>query len=129
MSPESVDFAEFLARRGQISREAAEEVREAVLMGSAPIGRLMVMMGLMGLRDVLRVLQIAHAEPGRRFGELAVREGLVTPDQLTAALRKQWSTPRSQAEIIRERNLVEHEVWMKALLEYVAFLEDTIAAR
>lgn len=124
-----IDFAEFLCRRGLITREVCDEIRRTVEMGSAPIGRLLVLMGLISLRDVVRILEVRRTEPEVRFGEIAVREGLVTQEQLTAALRKQWSAPRSQPEIIRERKLLDDETWTKALLEYVSFLEDTVAAR
>ncbi|MCK6548168.1 hypothetical protein L6R52_20115 [Myxococcota bacterium] len=123
-----LDFLGFLVRQGSLSADQAGELRRTLELGSAPIGRLLMLLGFIDAKDVVHILELKRQSPGLRFGELAVREGLVTKEQLAVALKRQWKAPRSQAELVRESKLLDDDVWARAMIDYVGFLEDAIHA-
>jgi hypothetical protein len=121
-----LDFLGFLVRQGSLTSDQVGELRKNLEVGSAPIGRLLMMLGYLDAKDIVRILELKRQSPQLRFGELAVREGLVTSEQLAIALRRQWKTPRSQPELVRDSKLLSEEVWSQAMIDYVSFLEDVV---
>jgi chain length determinant protein tyrosine kinase EpsG len=56
------------------------------------IGSILAAQGKLGAQDIERVLQLQQSQ-GSRFGEAAVRVGLITKDDLQSALAKQYDFP------------------------------------
>ncbi|MGH8707227.1 MAG: chain length determinant protein tyrosine kinase EpsG [Burkholderiales bacterium] len=57
------------------------------------IGSILAAQGKLGAQDIERVLQLQQRQ-GSRFGEAAVRVGLITKDDLQSALAKQYDFPQ-----------------------------------
>ena len=57
------------------------------------IGSILAAQGKLGPQDIERVLQLQQGQ-GSRFGEAAVRVGLITEDDLQGALAKQYDFPQ-----------------------------------
>ncbi|HEY4371485.1 MAG TPA: chain length determinant protein tyrosine kinase EpsG, partial [Burkholderiales bacterium] len=60
-----------------------------------PIGAILIESGRLAFKDAERVLQLQKAQhaSGLRFGEAAIRLGLVTPDDVKFALARQYGYP------------------------------------
>ena len=56
------------------------------------IGSILAVQGKLGAQDIERVLQLQQRQ-GTRFGETALRVGLITKDDLQSALAKQYDFP------------------------------------
>jgi chain length determinant protein tyrosine kinase EpsG len=56
------------------------------------IGSILAAQGKLGPQDIERVLQLQHSQ-GSRFGEAALRVGLITKEDLQSALAKQYDFP------------------------------------
>jgi hypothetical protein len=65
--------------------------------------------------------------PNERFGQIAVRLGLVTPEELDAALVRQREWRPHPAEIVRELGLLDETRWREALMVYTRNLERLAA--
>ena len=69
-----------------------ESQRAAVVREHRPIGAILVEEGKLAPREIERVLDVQRAH-GVRFGEAAVRLGLVTEEEVRYALAKQYDFP------------------------------------
>lgn len=58
-----------------------------------------------------------------RVGELLLRKGLITEEQLEEALREQARTGKRLGDILVEKGFIEREILEKVLREYRASLE------
>ena len=69
-----------------------ESQRVAVVREHRPIGAILVEEGKLAPREIERVLEVQHAH-GLRFGQAAVRLGLVTDEEVRYALARQFDFP------------------------------------
>lgn len=118
-----IDFAQFLADRGLIDEQAVECVRKRASNERTPIGQILVMQGLLTVRQVMNLLEIQADAPTVRFGELAVRVGYLTTLQLEDALTYQRSHRRHQIEVVFQERLLSKPDLDSAVVGYVQFLE------
>lgn len=123
MNTQKIDFARFLQDRELLSVADAASLRERAEKERLPIGQILVLSGTFSVRQVMQVLEAQADRPHVRFGELAVRLGLLTTVELEAALRQQRERRRHQIEIVRREELVPVRELDAALITYVEFLE------
>jgi len=117
------DFVQYLSDRQLLSEELAGRIRVASATGRIPVGRLLLEAGVLKMREVMHVLALQGEMPGVRFGEIAMREGLVDTIQLEAALRKQATARKHQLEVVREMSLFSECELRELTMDYVTFLE------
>ncbi len=118
-----IDLARFLADRQMIDESAVEAVRHRSATERTPIGQILVMRGLLTVRQVMNLLELQSETPTVRFGELAVRVGYLTTLQLEDALRFQRTHRRHQIEIVFQEGLLSKADLDSAVVGYVQFLE------
>lgn len=118
-----VDFCQFVIDRGLIQTEAAESVRSRAMSERTPIGRLLVMRGVLSVRQVMNLLELQADLPGVRFGELGLRVGYVTTVELEEALKYQATHRRHQIEIVDQDGLLAEPDLAATVVAYVQFLE------
>lgn len=126
----TVDFAAYLRDRRLVSHGLAEQIRSTATSGRILLGRILLEARAMSARDVMRVITIQQdAGPAaRRFGEVAVQEGLITTAQLEAALARQTEARMHQIDAVRRLGVLSSSELNRLVVEYVAFLEDALAA-
>lgn len=118
-----LDFVQFLLDRSMIDGEAAARVRERAATERSAIGQILVMQGLLSVRQVMNVLEQQADDPGVRFGELALKLGYLTTVQLESALQFQRSHRRHQVAIVRDEGLLRGPELNGAIVGYVQLLE------
>lgn len=127
MHVQGSSFTEFLVFRGFISEADGRRVDTLVQNRTMPLGKVMVTSGMMSVKAVMQVLGEQARMPNERFGQIAVRLGLVTPEELDAALVRQREWRPHPAEIVRELGLLDDSRWREALLVYTRNLERLAA--
>lgn len=80
-------FVRYLAESGLVPEPEARRASSATLCFRELIGVIAVSHGLLTMQQVDTVL--AHLTDGRRFGEVAVELGFLTPDQVRMLLEVQ----------------------------------------
>jgi hypothetical protein len=101
-------LAEYLHHAGYVPLSARVEAVAWQRARRPPIGRIAVAFGFLAPADVAALLSRRRASgaSGLRFGEFAVREGLLTPFQLLACLGRQLKGHRRIGSFFVERGLV-----------------------
>jgi len=123
-------LARFLTESGALdARLFAEFTGLAAVRRWAPLGSHLVRLGFLTLSDLARLLGLQAADPGRRIGDLAVEEGLCTPDQLRLAIEEQARTAPGPLDLLVGDPRVEQGALLRALVQYVHFLEGRLAGR
>lgn len=117
------DFVQYLRDRGLVNGQTANEIRTTVEQARVPLGRLLLEAGAMTMRDIMRVLALQSDMPGVRFGELAIRVGLINTVQLEDALSRQSTARKHQLEVVRELELFDDGELQNVMKDYVVFLE------
>ncbi|MFO0725350.1 MAG: hypothetical protein U1E65_16320 [Myxococcota bacterium] len=124
MSAPIRDFTTFLATSGYISEVDAKRVREVVQQDSVPLGKVLVMSGTLSVKDLMTILAAQTEHPNERFGSIAVRLGLISPEQLGEALLRQSKVRVHPAQVVLTLELLDEERWREAMIEYVKTLES-----
>ncbi len=93
-------FALYLLRRDVITTDQFAQLVEAHLDEQAPLGQLAIEQGVLGVREVLKVLRLQSDLPHDRFGETAVELELLTRDQVAELLMKQASRRRPMSQLV-----------------------------
>ena len=119
-------FCEFILARGILSLEQVELLKKEARAESMPLGKILVTSGVMKVKDVMRVLAIQSENRGERFGDIAIRLGLVNADQVGSALREQESLKKHPAEVLLRNKFVDVATWNELIVDYVGVLERKI---
>lgn len=128
-STAGLDFCRFLADHALVTREQADSLRKQAMSAQVPLGRILLQQHIMDVRQVMQVLYLQADEPDVRFGELAIRLGFLTREQLQRALREQRIQAQHPAEVLRDRGILMADELLDALITYVKRMEaDRIAA-
>ena len=88
-----------------------------------PLGALLIKAKYLGVRQVMRLLEIQIDEPNLRLGELAVREGYCTPEQIDECLCVQRDSVPSPIDSIANDSRLNEKKMREALVGYVHYLE------
>jgi hypothetical protein len=118
-------FAEYLVATGRIERDRLELIPKSEWLYREPIGRLAMLHGLLSGVDVEEVLRQQRYND-QRFGEVAVRMGMITREQLDVLFRGQ--AIRACLELIEDLALagaLEFNAGLAAVNEFVSSREFT----
>lgn len=121
-----MEFCQYLAETNQLPPTDVEQLQRLVHRSRPQIGRVLIELGVMDLRQVMKVMSVQAEEPQTRFGDLAVRCGYLTRDQLDHALAEQRRLTRHAAEIMHRESMLSDEALVKALIGYARGLEDRL---
>ncbi|MBV1859931.1 MAG: hypothetical protein KUG77_16080 [Nannocystaceae bacterium] len=118
-----IDFCKFLVDRGLLDTGQAEAVRYRSAGERTAIGQVLVMRGVLTVRQVMNVLSLQADLPDVRFGELALRAGYLTTVELEEALKFQAAHRRHQIAVVTQDGQLERPELEAAVVAYVHFLE------
>lgn len=121
------DFAQFLVERDAITATQAEAIRDRAQCERMPIGQLLLQTRDLTMKQVMAVLAAQADAPGEKFGQIAVRRGMITLRQLEDALRLQRVTKRHMIEIVATMGLFSASVLIELTVTYVSLLEMTMS--
>jgi len=120
-------FWDSLVESEAINADLVEELRASWTPDSwRPIGEILIHGGVLSLRQVAGLIGMQATEPHMRIGDLAVREGLCSADQVAEALKTQRKTCPGPIEILMNDDRVEGEDLLDALLKYARYLEGRV---
>jgi len=112
-------FAEYLIVTGRVPRDRLELIPRSEWLYREPIGRLAMLHGLLSGVDVEEVLrQQRHND--QRFGEIAIRMGMLTREQLDVLFRGQ--SIRACLELIEDlalAGILDFNAGLAAVNEFV----------
>ncbi len=126
-APASFDFAQFLVDRDAITAVQAETIRDRAKSERVPIGQLLLQSIFLSMKQVMAVLAAQADAPGEKFGQIAVRRGMITLRQLEDALRLQRMTKRHMIEIVATMGLFSTAVFIELTVIYASLLEMTMS--
>jgi hypothetical protein len=81
-------FADYLVATGRVTPDRLELIPRSEWLHREPMGRLAMLHGLLSGVDVEEVLRHQRTN-GQRFGEVAIRMGMITREQLEVLFRGQ----------------------------------------
>lgn len=113
-------FAEHLIATGRVTRDQLELIPRSEWLYREPIGRLAMMHGLLSGVDVEEILRQQHTDE-RLFGEIALRLGMLTREQLDVLFRGQ--SIRACLELTEDlalAGLIEFNAGLEAAIEFIS---------
>lgn len=117
-----VGLLAYFQARGLLTSSDVVRVRTAMQQRRPRIGEVLVRQRMLHIKDVLKVLEEQAVTPDR-FGEIAIRMGLLSPSAVHAALDLQRSMTPSAITILQEEGIVDAGEALQTLGQYVAVLE------
>ncbi|QDU66134.1 hypothetical protein [Engelhardtia mirabilis] len=122
----SDEFWERLIDERALSPELAQDYRTRSQSPQwLPLGSVLIRRGNLRMEQLVGLLAIQKREPFTRLGDLAVREGYCTADEVAAALQFQRSiNPGPIDLVLREEGLTDPV--SRALVGYAKYLEAEV---
>ncbi len=119
----NVQLADYLVRRGVVSTKSAEEYKERVRSGFKPLGKVLLEQRHLSIHQLAQLIQIQLDEPHIQLGELAVREGFCSREDLDAALTyHRENCPHILELALRDPNVDSLEL-VRTTAEYIRSAE------
>lgn len=91
-----------------------------------PLGEVLIRRKILTLKQVAGLISLQVDEPNIRIGDLAIREGYCTPQQLEEALDAQREACPGPIEILMRDGSAKPDDLLTTLMIYVRFLEGRI---
>jgi len=120
------DFWRFLKDAGVISAPTALEIEQSVRDRWLPVGRILLREKHISVQQMTTLLKLQSEETGMRVGDLAVREGFCTQEDVDAALEVQRESCPHPLTILASDDSIDREALLEALYGYVRHLEGRI---
>lgn len=120
------EFWQYLVEGGALDATLAAEFRDQVDASWAPLGQILVRRGALDLAQVMGLLTMQADEPERRIGDLAIREGMCSPEEVAAAVLEQRATSPHPVELLLRDPRVNTGGLLGPLVEYVRWLEGRV---
>jgi hypothetical protein len=111
-------FGIYLVENGVLSCEDFYEALKLQLRSRPQLGGLAIEMRKLSARDVFAVLRRQCESPADMFGELAVKLGYLTPDDLGHLIHEQSVRLKPFQEILVEAGMLSAEVVAQHAREY-----------
>jgi len=122
--PNTPDLYTILVEEGVLTREAAAELQQRTADAWVPLGKLLRQKGLVTMAQLLELLDAKSREPDARIGDLAVRAGYCTREQVEACFTQQREfSPHPLELLARDRNFDPLRL-CHALTRYVRELDE-----
>jgi hypothetical protein len=113
-----MQFAVFLVDNGVITCEDFFEALKLQMHSRPQLGALAIELHVLTCRQVFSILRVQCDEPNQLFGEIAVRLGYLTQQQLTELLEEQTARLAPLGDILVEHGFLSPEV---AEVQYAEF--------
>jgi hypothetical protein len=124
----SSDVLDMLVLEGLTSSSTARNLRSKVQEAWLPLGKILRQRGRLTMEQMMRLLVMQTTETNLRFGELAVREGYCTADDIEEALRLQRDTSPHALEVFLADVPCDREQVIQFMIRYIRHLEARTAA-
>jgi hypothetical protein len=124
----SSDVLDMLVLEGLTSPSTAWKLRSKVQESWLPIGRILRQRGRLTMDQMTRLLVMQTSEPNLRIGELAVREGYCTEEDIDEALRLQREASPHALEVFLKEVPCDREKVIEVMIRYIRHLEARMAA-
>ena len=125
--PHPPGLLDLLVQEGLTTTAIAQKIRNKIRATWVPIGTLLRQRGHLSMSELASLLEIQTAEPHLRLGELAVREGFCTEEDVDEALRLQCAAIPHPVEVLLAEVTCDREELCKVLLRYIRALEARVA--
>ncbi len=115
-----------LVGEGLISKSAALSIRNRVHEEWVPIGQVLRGQGRLTTNQIMDLVQMQASEPHLRLGELAVRSGFCTEEEvLEAIVMQRLSNPHPLELLLADHPCDRDKLW-NVVIRYVKELEARI---
>jgi len=125
---ETMLFGEFLVRRGAVTEEEMLKALDEQKKRRLPLGTVAIMENFLTFKDVYTVLNAQVEQPAKRFGEVALELGLLTPETLENLLALQREKNPHVGEVLVELGLLDRERLLSELNVYLRLAEAGLDA-
>lgn len=116
-------FGSYLVEKGLITQQQLARALQHQKRAKVAIGRLGYQEGMLSLDDISAVL-IEQSQIKKLFGEIAVAQGFLTVEQVDRLLDLQTRTAVPLGEILVQLQLLDFELVLMNLEEYLALVAD-----
>lgn len=113
---------------GLTSSSTAQKLRSQVQEAWLPLGKILRQRGRLTMEQMMRLLVMQTTETNLRFGDLAVREGYCTADDIEEALRLQREASPHALDVFLEEVPCDREQVIQVMIRYIRLLEARMAA-
>jgi hypothetical protein len=118
-----MQFGMYLVENGVITCEEFFEALKLQLKTRPQLGALAIEKRMLNVRQVFGVLRSQCDSPDDMFGEMAVKLGYLTPEELALLLHEQAVRVRPFSEIVVEANILPAETVERHYRDYRRALE------
>lgn len=123
----SDEFWNQVVEKRALSLDLVEKHRRSIRETPwVPLGRILIREGVLSVRQVMGLVAMQVAEPHIRIGDLAVREGLCTPEEVAHCLDKQAASSPGPIHMLLKDENVSKDRLVNALVGYIHFLEGQL---
>jgi hypothetical protein len=122
------DLLDMLVEEGLISSSAVLEIQAKASAAWVPIGMFLRQRGHLTMKQLIHLLELQTSEPYVRLGELAVREGLCTEEDVPEALRLQREASPHPLDLLLSEPRCDREQLCRVLIRYIRQLEPRTLA-
>jgi hypothetical protein len=120
------DFLDFLVEVGVISPSLSETLKSRTRDEWIPLGKILRQQGHLTMGQLMELLQLQAREPDTLIGDLAVRQGQCTREDVLEALRIQFDSSPHPLELLLQDKTCDHDRLLAALARYVRRLESRL---
>lgn len=121
------DFWTQVIEERSLSPDLVENYRRSRADTSrVPLGRILIRERVLSVRQVMALISMQIEEPDIRIGDLAVREGFCTTEDIERCLDVQLATCSASVEDLLQDGEVAEPLLIHALVGYVRFLEQQL---
>jgi hypothetical protein len=121
-----LDFLDFLVEMGVISPSLCEALKSRTRDEWIPLGKILRQQGHLTMGQLMELLQLQAREPHTLIGDLAVREGQCTREDIVEALRIQFDASPHPVDLLLQDKACDHDRLLTALATYVRRLESRL---
>jgi hypothetical protein len=113
-----MQFAMYLVDNGVLTCEEYYEASKLQMHSRPQLGALAIEARRLTVKQVFAVLSLQCDEPNTKFGELAVRLGYLTDDDITFLLAEQEGRAKPLLDVLVENDFLSAEVVEQHYAEY-----------
>jgi hypothetical protein len=115
---------DMLVEEGLTSPSTVAKIRIKAKEAWVPIGKILRQRGHLTMIQLMRILELQTSEPHLRLGELAVREGFCTEEDILEALRLQREASPHALELLLSEVQCDQKQLCRVLIRYIRQLES-----
>ncbi len=128
---QAMHFGLYLVKHGVITSTQFIEALERQILSRPQLGALALEQGKLSVKEIFQVLQAQADDPRKLFGEIAVKAGMLSEDDLESLLYRQSIRTLPMSKIIVELGFVTADVAEECLVEYrstTSSVEESLGA-